>query len=296
MREECKVGNTMKEKHRSILASFFYVGVIPLIITTLLIGTALNFMGIPVWKTLQEWGNTVPVINTIIPGNEPASALANGSEDSDYWKQQYLNADEKLKDKDKKIKELNTQISSNKEGLEELKKSNQEMQLQLEAKQTEESKQQMEQVAAIYENISPSKAALMVENMPLEEAVFTLLQLEVDLQSSIIGSMKDAKKAAQITTLLREAVMLGETNPSILKEQLVELVKKQENPTTALSETIAGMNPVQSASIIQSMLETNSQVAMDLLKNLTTTSRSQILTEIAKTDAETAAQITANLK
>jgi flagellar motility protein MotE (MotC chaperone) len=136
----------------------------------------------------------------------------------------------------------------------------------------------------------------MLQNMPLEEAVFTLLQLDQELQSSIIGSMKDAKKAAQITTVLREAAMLGETDLLAVKEQLVELVKKQENPTTALSETIAGMNPAQSASIIQSMMTTNSQVALELLRNVDTASRSQILTEITKTDANIAAQITANLK
>ena len=286
----------MKEKHRGKLASFFYVGVIPLIVTILLIGTALNFMGVPVWKTFKEWGNNLPVISKIIPGNDPSPALAEGSEDSDYWKQQLLKSDEKLKEKDHKIEELSKQLSSNQEGLDVLKKSNQELQLQLDSQKTEETKKQLEQVAAIYKNISPSKAALMLTNMPLEEAAFTLLQLDPELQSSIIGSMKDAKKAAQITTVLREATLLGETNTSLLKEQLVELVKQQENPTTALSETISGMNPVQSASIIQSMMETNSQVAMELLKNLTTASRSQILTEIAKNDPNKAAQITANLK
>ncbi|MEH7253876.1 hypothetical protein V7111_17270 [Neobacillus niacini] len=286
----------MKENHRGKLASFFYVGVIPLIVTILLVGTALNFMGVPVWKTFQDWGNNLPVISKIIPGNGPTPALAEGSEDSDYWKQQFLKSDEKLKEKDRKIEELNNQLSSNQEGLDELKKSNQELQFQLESQKTEGTKKQLEQVAAIYENISPSKAALMLVNMPLEEATFTLLQLDQKLQSSIIGSMKDAKKAAQITTVLREAALLGETNISLLKKQLVELVKQQENPTTALSETIAGMNPVQSATIIQSMMETNSQVALELLKNLTTASRSQILTEIAKNDPNKAAQITANLK
>jgi flagellar motility protein MotE (MotC chaperone) len=286
----------MKENHRGKLASFFYVGVIPLIITTILIGTALNFMGVPVWKTFQDWGNKLPVISKIIPGNDPTPALAKGSEDSDYWKKQFLKNDEQLKDKDREIKELNNKLSSNQEGIDELKKSNQELQLQLESQKTEESKKQLEQVAAIYKNISPSKAALMLANMPLEEAAFTLLQLDQELQSSIIGSMKDAKQAAQITTVLREAALLGETDLSLLKEQLVELVKKQENPTSALTETIAGMNPVQSASIIQSMMETNSQVALELLKNLTTASRSQILSEIAKNDPNKAAQITANLK
>jgi flagellar motility protein MotE (MotC chaperone) len=286
----------MTEKHRGRLASFFYVGVIPLIITIVVLGTALNFMGVPVWKTFQNWGNNLPVISTIIPGDASTPVSAKGSEDSDYWKDQFLKSEAQLKEKDKKIEELDSQLSNNKKGLEDLKKSNQELQLQLETQKNEKTNEQLEQVAGIYANISPSKSALMLQNMPLEEAVFTLLQLDQELQSSIIGSMKDAKKAAQITTVLREAAMLGETDLLVVKEQLVELVKKQENPTTALSETIAGMNPAQSASIIQSMMTTNSQVALELLRNVDTASRSQILTEITKTDANIAAQITANLK
>jgi flagellar motility protein MotE (MotC chaperone) len=286
----------MVEKTRGKLASFIYIGVIPFIITVVLIGTAVNLMGVPVWKSMKEWGNTLPIISMLIPGDGGSKAVAKGTDDADYWEQQYLSADEKLKEKDLKIEELKKQINANQDGLEELKKSNQELQLQMETKQDEKTKKQMEQVAAIYRDMSPSKAALMLLNMSLDEAVFTLMQLEQDLQSSIIGSMKDSKKAAQMTTVLRDAAMIGETDPALVKEQLGELVKKQENPTTALSETIAGMNPIQSASIVQSMMKTNSQVALELLRNLTTASRSQILTEIAKTDTETAAQITANLQ
>jgi flagellar motility protein MotE (MotC chaperone) len=286
----------MVEKTRGKLASFFYIGVIPFIISIVLIGTAINFMGVPVWQSVKEWGKTLPIISTFLHDDGESKVIAKTSENSEYWKQQYLSADEKLKEKDLEIDGLKKQINSNQEGLDELKKSNQELQLQMESKQNEKTKKQMEQVAAIYADISPSKAALMLQNMSLDEAVFTLMQLEQDLQSSIIGSMKDAKKAAQMTTVLRDAAMIGETDPALVKEQVGELVKKQENPTTALSETIAGMNPVQSASIIQSMMKTNSQVALELLKNLTTASRSQILTEIAKTDTNTAAQITANLK
>jgi flagellar motility protein MotE (MotC chaperone) len=285
----------MVEKTRGKLASFFYIGVIPFIICIVVLGTAVNFMGVPVWQTMKEWGSSLPIISKIIPEGE-TKALAKTPENAEYWQQQYLSADEKLKEKDLEIESLKKQIDSNQESLNELKKSNQELQLQMETKQNEETKKQMEQVAAIYADISPSKAALMLQNMSLDEAVYTLMQLEQDLQSSIIGSMKDAKKAAQVTTVLRDAVMIVETDPALVKEQLGELVKKQENPTTALSETIAGMNPAQSASIIQSMMSTNSQVAYEILKNLTTASRSQILTEIAKTDATTAAQITANLK
>ena len=89
--------------------------------------------------------------------------------------------------------------------------------------------------------------------------------------------------------------MLQVTDQASLKDQVQQLVKDQENPTVTLAETIEGMDPSQSAGIIQSMMSSNSTVAMNLIKNVNTTNRSQILTEIAKLDANLAADITAQL-
>jgi flagellar motility protein MotE (MotC chaperone) len=135
----------------------------------------------------------------------------------------------------------------------------------------------------------------MFESLPLEKASLTISLLDQDLQSSILGSMKDVKKAAQITMMLKEIAMLNEVDQTSLEGQVHELALKQENPSETLAETIAGMPAAQSAGIIQSMLGTNSKVAMELMKNVNTNSRSQILAEIAKSDPKLAAKIAADL-
>jgi flagellar motility protein MotE (MotC chaperone) len=283
----------MGEKLRGKLGTIFYVGIIPILFTIIFAAILLNFFGVPVWKTFQEWGNKLPIVHNIIPNSKPA--LAENSGDIDYWKEQYSISEGQLKEMDQKIGELNNQLDSNQNDLEVIKKENDTLQKQLENKQTQEVQDQLKQVAIIYKNIPDSKAAAMLGSMPLDEASLTISILKQDQQSSILGSMKDAKKAAQITMMLKEIAMLKGTDQTTLKEQIHELALQQESPKDTLAETIAGMPAVHSASIIQSMLETNSQVAMELMGNISTTSRSQILTEIAKVDAKLAATIAGNL-
>lgn len=284
----------MGEKIRSKLGTIFYVGVIPLLLTVIFGAFLLNFLGLPVWKSFQEWGNKLPVVNHIIPN--PTKETANKEENPDYWKKQLSISEEQLKKKDQEISRLMNQLSSSKKEIDDVEKGTQELQKQLEEKQTVQVQNQMKQVAGLYTKIPASKAAAMFETMPLDEASLTLSMLKLDLQGSILGSMKDAKKAAQMTMMLKEIATMDQTDQVYLKQQVKDLVLKQENPKDTLSETISAMPAAQSAGIIQTMMKSNSQVAMDLMKNVSTASRSQILTEIAKTDAKLAANIAANLK
>ena len=85
--------------------------------------------------------------------------------------------------------------------------------------------------------------------------------------------MKDAKKAAQITLLVKEIAGLTEPDPIVLKAQVHQIALQQENPTQILSDTIAGMQPAQAAGIIKSMMTTNSFTTIELLKNINTNTR-----------------------
>jgi flagellar motility protein MotE (MotC chaperone) len=286
----------MDEKKRKKFGSFFYLGVIPIVLTATFSIVLLKFMDVPVWKTVKDWGNNIPVISAIIPGSNSSSAKADTSGNEEYWKLEYEKVEDTLKEKELELADLNKQLDTNQQGLEELLKSKEELQNQLEEDQTQEIQNQMEQTAEIYANIPPAKAAAMLASMPLGDASLTLSRLDADLQSSILGSMKDAKKAAQMTMMIQEIAMLKEKDQNALKLRINELVLQHENPTDPLSETISAMPPGQAASIIQSMMETNATVAMDVMKKVNTNSRSQILSEISKTNAKLAAEIAANLK
>lgn len=283
----------MEEKHRSKLANIFYIGIIPLLFTVILVAFLLNFMGFPVGKTFQEWGNQLPLINHLV--TDPPSAEAEKPDDSDVWKNKYLKSESTVKEMDQKLSKYKKEISANQTELEDLKKNNEDLQNQLKSKHVQQSKEQMKQVADIYANMSASKAAAIFAEMSLEDASLTLMMLNQEQQSSILGGMKDPKKAAQITMMLKDIASISETDSLTLEQQVHELALQEENPTKTLSDTIAGMPPTQSAVIIQSMMGTNSIVSIDIMKRISTSSRAQILTEIAKIDAKLAAQITGEL-
>jgi flagellar motility protein MotE (MotC chaperone) len=284
---------TMEENRRSKLGTIFYIGILPLIFTIVLVAFLLKFMGFPVGDTLKEWGNRVPIMNQLIA--DPTPVEAENTDDSDEWKKMYLKSETTVKEMNQKISNLKKDLNSNQKSLEDQKKINDVLQKQLKEKQAQKTQEQLKQVAGIYENMSASKAAAIFEAMPLEEASLTIMMLDQDHQSSILGGMKDPKRAAQITMLIKEISTLNETDSTALTEQVHELALKQENPSETLSETIAGMPAAQSAIIIQSMMGTNSIVAMDLMKKINNSTRGQILTEIAKVDAKLAAKITADL-
>jgi flagellar motility protein MotE (MotC chaperone) len=283
----------MEENRRSKLGTIFYIGILPLIFTIVLVAFLLKFMGFPVGDTLKEWGNRVPIMNQLIA--DPTPVEAENTDDSDEWKKMYLKSETTVKEMNQKISNLKKDLNSNQKSLEDQKKINDVLQKQLKEKQAQKTQEQLKQVAGIYENMSASKAAAIFEAMPLEEASLTIMMLDQDHQSSILGGMKDPKRAAQITMLIKEISTLNETDSTALTEQVHELALKQENPSETLSETIAGMPAAQSAIIIQSMMGTNSIVAMDLMKKINNSTRGQILTEIAKVDAKLAAKITADL-
>jgi len=282
----------MEEKKRGILGSILFWGIL-LLITVIFVLVLLNFLGVPVWKTFQNWGNKIPIVNYIVPD----STKSNGdkSNDSNDWKGQYMENQSILKKRDQQITELKKQLIADQNDLKVLKKSNEDLQKQLENKQTQEGQAKAKQVSGIYASMPASKAAAMITAMPLDEAALTMSQLDQELQGSIIGSMKDVKKAAQITMLMKEIATLNITNQLELQEVVHELALKQDNPTEILAETIAGMPADQSAELIKTMMSSNSQVALTLMKNINTPSRSQILAVIAKSDPKLAAQIAASL-
>jgi flagellar motility protein MotE (MotC chaperone) len=283
----------MGEKLKGKVKSFFYFGILPFIFIVVFIFVGLSYMGFPIGKSIQSWANKIPVVNYIIP--DPAPVASEKSADPNSWKQKYLSSQTDLKSKDRELAALKKQLDSNKTRLEDLKSSNADLQKQLDTKLTKQYKDQMKKIADIFANMPESKAAVLFDSMTLEDAAINISALDQDLQSTILAGMKDTKKAAQITMLLNEMATLPEMDQAAMKEQVHQLAQDIESPTTALAETIGAMPAAQSAGIIETMMVSNQQVAMDLMKNISTNVRSQILTEITKADAKMAALITANL-
>ena len=177
---------------RSKLANIFYIVIIPLIFTVILVAFLLNFMGFSVERHFKNGEIKFPLINQLVA--DPAPVQAENQDDSDYWKNKYLTSNAAVKEMDQKISNLKKELSSNQTGLEESKQKNEDLKNQLKDKETQKSQEDLKQVAGIYENMSTSKAAAIFEAMSLEDASLTISMLDQEHQSSILGGMKDPRK------------------------------------------------------------------------------------------------------
>lgn len=286
----------MKVSKRGKLGSILFFWFTSFLIVIGLVALMLKIMGMPVGQTFLSLGNKIPVLDEILPEATPIYAQAEEQDDADYWQKEYEKREAELQEKTQQIAELNQQLSNNEKDFDDLEKKILQLENQLDAKQSEETKQQMKQIAKIYEEMSTSKAAALVEVMPIEEATATLMLLKSEQQSGILGGIKDTKKAAEITMLMKEAALFPNDDQLSFDAKIKELARVNQDPVDAISETIAKMPATQSAEIIQSMMATNAKVAMDIMNDVSSVIRSQILAEIAKKDASMAARITADIK
>jgi flagellar motility protein MotE (MotC chaperone) len=272
----------MAEKAHSKIESILYIFVIPLVFTLILCSVVLSYMGYPVIATLEKWGNKIPVVQHIVPGPDekqnatPTDAAKTGKSSAETQQGQ-------------KQQDAKQQPNANQKELADLKQQNEELQKQLDQKQKQQNQDQIQQAASLYANMSGSKAANILEALPLDQAALTISGLDEDQQSSILGSFKDPKKAANISTLLAQ---IAQGNDA---DQIKASAQKIQASSSPLTDTISAMPPAQSAVIIQNMMTISPKDAMDVMKNMNTNIRSQVLTEVTKLNPKVAATISANL-
>jgi flagellar motility protein MotE (MotC chaperone) len=200
----------MAEKKHSQLEKIFYLVILPLLFTVILMMVLLSFLGVPVWKTLHQWGSHIP--SAISGTTAKQSQTAQRSDQTKSQDQQTF-----------KI-----QQTANQKEAATLRMENEELQKQLDEKQVQKNKDEMQQVADLYANMSASKAAAILENLPLDEAAFTISALDEDQQGNILGSFSDPKKAAQISTLRKEIILNQDEDPVVLKKHIHDLAQKQK--------------------------------------------------------------------
>ncbi|MCH6266818.1 hypothetical protein [Neobacillus citreus] len=188
------------EKKKSGILGTLLIWLVSLIVLVFIGAFVMNFLGIPVLKTMKDVGNKIPVVNKIIPDSSKHTVQSK-EEDLKYWKNLYSKAEKSLQEKDQEIEDLQEQLKANQIDAE-INNSNIDSQKLAEATQSQADQEQKSKVTAIFENLPASKAAAMIETMSLEEASHTLSQLDPEIQSNILGKMKDAQKAAQITMQL----------------------------------------------------------------------------------------------
>lgn len=286
----------MKEKARSKIGSFLLFWFTTFLVVIGLVALMIKIMGMPVGQTFLSFGNSIPGINQWLPETASVHVQAEGNNQDEDWKARYEQQEAALLEKDQLIEQLKDQLSASQKDVQTLKRDIFDLKNQFQEQQSEEMQKEMKQLTKVYENMSASKAAAMIEQMPIEEATVTLMQLDTKQQGKILGGMKNKKKAADITLLMKDAALLPNAVQMTLEEKINVLMSEDPNPVEVISDTISKMPTAQSASILETMMATDANVAMDIFRDIGSDTRSQILAVIAQKNENLATQITADLK
>ncbi|MDQ1913310.1 hypothetical protein RAC89_23215 [Paenibacillus sp. GD4] len=284
---------------------------IPFVFTAVLLGVLLTIFDYDIMNNVLRTANKLPVVSSIIPDpkDKPSDAstkstTAEGKADTTTApaapedKVAGLTAQLQAKDADlKKAEALLQQRDQLIKDLQ-LKNSGLEEQAKVKTQSEDEYTNQIQQLAAMYAKMTPSKAAPIMENLTTREMVLVLSMMKTDERVKILEKM-DAKKAAEASILLKDQTTVRDKQIAALQERVnvTPAASSQSNNLTKddLGATFANMTPKSAATVLLEMQKTTPEKVISILSSMDVAGRSKILTALSEQSKDTAAIISARL-
>jgi flagellar motility protein MotE (MotC chaperone) len=275
---------------------FLYLFFIPVIFTAILTIVMLSVFDYNVMNTFLKIGNKIPIVANMVP-EPPAETAADpevevpdvNSEELTIMLNQaeedLRKAVESSQQKDQQIKELQAQMTALQE------------QLQNKTLSDEEYLLRIQKLAGVYAEMTPSKAAPILENLTLNEQVLVLNEMKQENQIKVLEKM-NPQKAAEASILLKDQVLVKDAQIAALQERLA--IHNDEQTSTILTHnelalTFSNMTPVNAANVLMQMLKTNETMVIEILRSMDVQSRSAVISSIAGQSESEAASISAKL-
>lgn len=281
----------------------FLVLMIPIVFTIVLIGVLLILFNMNMRNTFLEFANKIPIVQNWVPAPnlDPEQTKLQKSEDE-------------IKSAEATIKELKSKLSAQELELQQVAegKMQQEtemknLQEQIETLQNETAlaetqgetvdvyQKEIDELAKMYGNMSPSKAAPIIQSLEKEEMVLVFNSMKSDKQSAIIEKM-NPKVAAEVTMMMKDNKSADELRADALKAR-----KKKDNEAdnlelenknkTALKQTFANMTPKNAADLLFETYKISPEKALKILNDIDDKTRSAILDKMSSVDKVTTAKI-----
>ncbi|MBO8162457.1 MAG: MotE family protein [Brevibacillus sp.] len=285
-----------EERPYSWWERFFYIFLIPALFASLLGGVLLHFSGHDVVGMVIEKGNSIPIVEKIVPGeSEVEEELA--AADS------VVKLETELKQKDEQISQLQKDLVEKEAAIKAIQEREAELQKLLEQKQADEAERQKQyqDLAKLYTSMSSRNAASIIANLSLEESIAVMSKMKPDQQAEILSKM-DPKKAADISILLKDTVISKDEDIALLQQRIQALTKalSETRPQStvgldALVNSFSQMAPQDAASILMTMMGTDQNSALSILAEMANDTRAQVLAAISNENKGMAARISAAL-
>ncbi|MGG4212287.1 kinesin [Paenibacillus sp. FSL L8-0638] len=295
----------------------FMFFLIPIVFTIVLVGVLLTLFNMDFRSEMISLGNKIPVVKNWVPepkdkATQTKEADQKAQSESSEATIQQLKADlakqtEELKKataakttQDKKVTELQNQVNTLQTQQEQQPQANQQGQAgtQTTGGTTNEDPyvKQARDLASMYEGMTASKAAPIMENLTTEETVQLLSYMDPANSAKILQKM-DAKKAADITMALKNVTPSTDLSVAALQSRL----KKDQGTaagttskslqSTQISSTFASMDKKSGAELILQTYKISPDKALNILNTVDDSTRGSLLQNMSAKDAAQTAKI-----
>ncbi|WP_310550342.1 kinesin [Paenibacillus glufosinatiresistens] len=286
---------------------------IPIIFTLVLIGVLLTLFNMDIRNNVLQALNKIPVVEQWIPDPKTDSAgTSAGSQKTDSTK-----ADETAKASDPTVKELKAQLAQQQEQVKKLtdEKTAQDQQMkalktqitdlqnagtaQAAAQADENYQKSVKDLAKLYAGMKAAKAAAIMQNLTTEEMVQLFSAMNNESKTAILEKM-DPKIAADVSIKLKEATDSSDMAIAALQSRLKKESGTQASAGTAsgatlgrdqLSTTFTSMPAEDSAKLLNQMYSVTPDKVITILKSVNDSTRSSILSQMTKDNAEVAGKV-----
>ncbi len=213
-----------------------------------------------------------------------------------------LDDDEQAPDLEKKIAEQEQEIERLTRTVQEQKREISDYESQIKkltnemeqnAKDAEDLEQKQQNLASMYEGMTPSKSAAIIEKLTLNEAAVLLDRMGSTEKAAILGKMNTAI-AADITIALRDLDQAEQPEVAAMQERLSLLMnaierKESSIPIEDLAKQMEDMEETKAAGILEAMSEVKEEkdVAVGILSALNESKRTLILSEMDESVSST---------
>lgn len=183
-----------------------YLFLIPVLFTVILVTVLLAMFGYDVTDSVLRAANRVPLLEAIVPDPKPSGNVLSGQSDAEIAAKLAEDNDalqQQIRDLEQQLEEERALSQTKDETIRELEETIAELNRQLETAraEAETAARRVEQTSRVYEGMSPSKAAPILEEMELEDRLLIFEGMNVEQQTKILEKM-DPAVAAETTVRL----------------------------------------------------------------------------------------------
>ncbi|MGQ8871764.1 MotE family protein [Paenibacillus sp. TSA_86.1] len=281
---------------------------IPIVFTVVLLGVLLTLFNVDIRNSALELAKKIPIVKNWVP--DPV--LDPEKEKLEKSEKQVESAEatiEKLKSqvtaKEAEAKAAKEAATAETQKTADLQKKLDDAKKAAETAATTEPEaesdyqKQIKGLAKMYADMSPSKAAPILQNMTKEEMVLMLNAMQSTARTKVLEKM-DPKTAADVTMLMKDAKPSGDLALDALQSRLKKETAAATTTTTTnsknldknqLSQTFASMSASSGAKLLLETYKISPDKTLTILNSVNDATRSQLLENMSKEDSVETAKV-----